>query len=140
MTLRRLVERFVEQTVDDQLLLLAEGFTRVRMLEAALSLGWTIQEGVKNRNRADYATQRRGRIEWVRAPRQITQRPGTIPDVVVSDPIRMLLELKTISDRTESKMQDLARHDIEALTDLYPEARDIDLLNGRGRNGVKFGQ
>lgn len=38
-------------------------------------------------------------------------------------------EPKTISALTEARLQDLAEKGIEELADLFPGARDIDLLN-----------
>jgi hypothetical protein len=38
-------------------------------------------------------------------------------------------ELKVISEQVEAQMRDLARQSIERLAVLYPQAREIDLLN-----------
>jgi hypothetical protein len=38
-------------------------------------------------------------------------------------------EVKVISEVTEARMRDLARESIEHLAEVYPAAREIDLLN-----------
>src|SRR3990167_6367560 len=97
MPLIKLTDRFIACTRNDALLSLSEGFVKVRLLEAALSLGWTIQEGVREQKLADYGSVRLGKLAWLRADRRINLTHGSV-DVTIVNPFQLLIELKTVPD------------------------------------------
>jgi hypothetical protein len=92
----------------DLLVTISEGFVKVRCMEAALSLGWTIQEGagVSGKVRvADYASFANGRVSWVRGMKRLSLQYGSA-DVAVVDPIEIFVEIKCRPDRgTKSQAQ-----------------------------------
>jgi len=90
------------------MLSLSEGFIKVRCLEAALALGWTVQEGAgrgPDGDVADYAVLTSGRVVWRRAPRRLRLHEGS-SDLAIVDPFEMLLEIKARPDHgTKSQAQ-----------------------------------
>lgn len=110
--LQDLADAFVARTTEDILLAISEGFVKVRCAEAALSLGWTLQEGSRNKPTgpmADYATMLNGRVAWRRDPRKI-QLPEGSSDLAVVSPFEMFLEIKTRPDhgtKSGAQFQDM---------------------------------
>lgn len=106
--LQDLADAFVARTTEDLLLAVSEGFVKVRCAEAALSLGWTLQEGSGNTltgPMADYASMENGRVAWLRGPREC-QLPEGSSDLAVVRPFKMFLEIKTRPDHgTKSQAQ-----------------------------------
>ena len=103
-----LADMFVQITASESLLSLSEGLIKVRCIEAALRLGWTVQEGAGCRpdgDVADYAAMRDGKVLWHRAARTLRLADGS-SDVAVVDPFEMLLEIKARPDYgTKSQAQ-----------------------------------
>lgn len=103
--LHQLADAVVESCRREDFITLSEGLVKIRCLETALSLGWTIQEGVGNSGIADYATLVAGRISWSRRGR-IAQLPSGSSDVAIVKPFTLLLEIKTRPDHgTKSQAQ-----------------------------------
>lgn len=101
-------DAFVLRTHDDQLLSLSEGFIKVRCIETALALGWTVQEGAGQAPDgpiADFAVMVAGTIRWSRASRRLTLPDGS-SDLAIVAPHPLLLEIKARPDRgTKSQAQ-----------------------------------
>ncbi len=103
--LRRLGNKFLALTSEDRLLALSEGFLKVRCAEAALALGWTLQEGVGNKGSADFASLSNGSIVWRRSDRILFALEGSA-DLAIVSPLNMLLEIKARPDHgTKSQAQ-----------------------------------
>lgn len=103
--LRTLGEGFLNSTGGDRLLALSEGFIKIRCAEAALQLGWTLQEGVGNKGVADFARMVDGNVEWSRSARTLFAQEGS-SDLAVVAPFSMLLEIKARPDHgTKSQAQ-----------------------------------
>jgi hypothetical protein len=107
--LLQFADAFILRTHDDQLLTLSEGFIKVRCIETALSLGWTIQEGAgqsRTHAAADYAfMETEKNIKWERRPRRLLLDEGS-SDIAIVEPFELLLEIKARPDRgTKSQAQ-----------------------------------
>jgi hypothetical protein len=103
--LRLLGEAFLERTAHDTLLALSEGFIKVRCAEAAMSLGWTLQEGVGNKGLADFANLVDGHVTWQRGQRLLSAADGSA-DLAIVSPFKVILEIKARPDHgTKSQAQ-----------------------------------
>lgn len=98
----------VRRLSNDLLVTISEGFVKVRCMEAALYLGWTLQEGagVAGKIRvADYASLTGGRVSWVRGTKRLSLEHGSA-DVAIADPFELFIEIKCRPDRgTKSQAQ-----------------------------------
>lgn len=98
--LSALATTFLSLSAGERLLTLSEGLVKVRCIEAALNLGWTVQEGAGNSPSgpvADFASTRDGAILWRRGPRRLALTDGSA-DVAIVDPFEMMLEIKARPD------------------------------------------
>jgi hypothetical protein len=98
--LAALTDAFLQLASREPLLTLSEGLIKIRAAEAALSLGWTIQEGAGTSPTgpvADYAALRNGVITWERGDRRL-QLPEGSSDLAVVEPFEMFLEIKARPD------------------------------------------
>jgi hypothetical protein len=103
--LQLLGEGFLARTGDDNLLAISEGFIKVRCAEVALSLGWTLQEGVGNKGIADFANLVDGNVVWRRGKRMLYAAEGSA-DLAIVSPFEMMLEIKARPDHgTKSQAQ-----------------------------------
>lgn len=103
--LQELGEALLHRTAEDRLLALSEGFIKVRCAEAALDLGWTLQEGVGNKGVADFARIIDGKVRWDRGSRMLFAPEGSA-DLAVVAPFSVLLEIKARPDHgTKSQAQ-----------------------------------
>lgn len=104
----QLANAFILRTHDDQLLSMSEGFVKVRCMETALALGWTIQEGagqIPSGPIADFGVMVSGTIRWSRASRRLTVSDGSA-DLSIVAPYEILLEIKARPDwGTKSQAQ-----------------------------------
>lgn len=102
---RLLGEAFLERTAHDTLLALSEGFIKVRCAEEALSLGWTLQEGVGNKGTADFANLIDGHVAWQRGRRLLSAAEGSA-DLAIVSPFEVIMEIKGRPDHgTKSQVQ-----------------------------------
>ena len=72
--LSKFADAFIAHAGKELFLTLSEGLIKVRCMETALQLGWTLQEGAGNAPAgpvADYARLKNGSLEWSRAARKI---------------------------------------------------------------------
>lgn len=101
-------DTFITRTRADQLLTLSEGFIKVRCVETALALGWTIQEGAGQSPYgpvADYAVMDSEGIKRWRDYRRLSLADGST-DLAIVDPLELLLEIKARPDwGTKSQAQ-----------------------------------
>lgn len=98
--LSTLASAFISLASRERLLTLSEGLVKIRCIEAALDLGWTVQEGAGNSPSgpvADYASGRDGAVLWRRGPRRLALANGSA-DVAVVEPFEMMLEIKARPD------------------------------------------
>ncbi len=91
------VEALLPRIKLEPFITLAESLLRVRCLETALELGWTIQEGSTNPGTAEILTKKQGVYNWQRSPRKFELDQGSY-DVCIVQPCVMLLELKCRPD------------------------------------------
>lgn len=100
--LLQLVDAFDVHTANDQLLTLSEGFIKIRCMEAALKLGWTLQEGTSGTTRfgrvADFASLKGNVVTWRRGQRQTSIDEGST-DLAIVSPFEMMLEIKGRPDQ-----------------------------------------
>ena len=103
--LNQLGTALVQSTNSDQFLTLAEGYLKICCVKAALSLGWKLQEGARNRrargggmeDMADYLWLTDGILKSKRDVRTLAIANGST-DVTVVEPHELFLELKTRPD------------------------------------------
>jgi len=107
-TLQQLGTSFLRRVATDTLLTISEGFIKVRCAQAALDLGWELQEGAGNAPSgpvADFARASAGQIQWTRGPRR-AQLPQGSADLCVVSPFTLFLEIKARPDfGTKSQAQ-----------------------------------
>lgn len=96
-----LFREFAARVREESFLTLSEGLVKVRLLHAAINLGWIVQEGAPGTTYgkpvADFARKVDGVVRWRRDQRKIRISRGSC-DLAVVDPFDMLLEIKTRSD------------------------------------------
>ena len=81
---------------DEPFLTLSEGLIKVRLIEAALSLGWTIQEG-SAAGGVDTASVSNGKLSWINHCRALYY-PNSVTTVTIERPFRLAIEIKSRSD------------------------------------------
>lgn len=91
------VEALLPRVKQEPFMTLAESLMRVRCMETALELGWTIQEGSTNPGTAEILTTKDGTPHWQRRERRFELAQGSY-DVCVVDPCVILFELKCRPD------------------------------------------
>ncbi len=95
--LAELANRFLAITQGERLIALSEGLVKIRCIEAALALGWTIQEGTTRPNEADFIREREGQLHWTRGTRVFSIADGSC-DVTVVSPFQIGIEIKCRAD------------------------------------------
>ena len=96
----QLADTFIDKAREDLLLTLSGGFVKIRLMEAALSLGWTLQEGTGDaagKKTADIIRLTPGSLKWKRSSR-VMQLPAGSADLAILKPIQGFVEKKTRPD------------------------------------------
>lgn len=98
--LTSLVTEFVQRTQSEPFLALSEGLVKVRFMEAALSLGWMLQEGAgqsPDGQLADFLSKKGNELIVTRG-RRLVKLPYGSADFTSISPCILMLEFKSRSD------------------------------------------
>jgi hypothetical protein len=92
-----LAKRLIDRGGMEPFFTLSEGLVKVRTLEAALDLGWVVQEGAPSPGSAYAITKTVNGVEVVKSLRRLSVADGSA-DLYITQPIELMLEIKTRPD------------------------------------------
>jgi hypothetical protein len=95
--LENLVTKIASAAEHEQFFALSEGLVKVRTIEAALSLGWTVQDGASGKDVVHTLWLDASEVKIESCERVLKIEDGSA-DVYITAPIKMMLEIKTRPD------------------------------------------